>query len=130
MNDLIKQIGGACQLQLGKQGKYVLLKISVDGIEENVIRMDADSKFHDDVAAPITAVLDVLRKQAGGEAISYRVVGGGRINCLVESEIEIFGHSIGFPWPGKKSQHEISAEVARKHFPLFTVWSDPSPDRY
>ena len=90
--------------------KYILIETD----NTMIVRGWIKAEFHADIWE------EVQRR----EGIKGKVIGGGRIHFEPDSKrIEVYGHSIGFPWPRGLSLNHEAAAIIQSWFPNWNVSS-------
>ncbi len=77
------------------------------------------AEYHSESAEPTLRQID----KAG---LLHHVIGGGRIKYeSAGRHMKVYGHSLGYPWPGGVYKNEEAAEIIRKSYPQMTIeWSN------
>lgn len=97
--------------------KFVLIKFN----DQLLVRGCMKAEYHADVVEEFQRREDTAQFQCS----SVEVLGGGRIAFdPIGKAIQVYGHSIGFPWRNGESQNSLVAQMVAQAFPGFTVtWS-------
>lgn len=102
--------------------KYVLIELSSSALPDEtrlLVRGMTAAEFHADSAEPTLRQIDTA-------CLNHRVIGGGRIRYVASTKLlNVYGYSMGYPWPEGQFKNELVASIIKRNFPHLTVdWSN------